>query len=372
MSIPAVALALATGGLVPAGPATVSTANVAADCQWPSVVSYRAGENKCSGILVHPRLIVTAAHCLADAGPGKVRFGEQFQPARRIVDTERCAMHPEYVKTGAPSADLGYCVLVEPEDDIPLTPLTTACENGQLQEGQHAVIVGFGATEQDPHFGTKRYAFTVLDSAVRSDGTVWVGDALVNGCLGDSGGPSFVQRADGTWHALGVLAYGPECGQGPVLYRTLSDRIDWLEAETGFDLAPCLGEGCESIASDPLEQDRSWVDGCEGARVPPPACVPADSPAPDSEGSTTEDDGGSEGSSQSTAAAADDSATGCQCRSSAGPDERAPTAWWGLAILGYFGRRRLSSATRCRGSRAAPDRAASPAPPVPRAGSSRP
>ena len=370
MSPLAVTVALATGGLVPAGPAAVSTANVAAQCQWPTVVSYRAGAHKCSGILVHPELVVTAAHCLADGGPGGIRFGEQFQPARRIVDAERCVMHPDYVETGAPSADLGLCVLAEAVDDIPLTPLTTACEHEQLEAGDLAVIVGFGATEQDPQFGTKRYSFTVLDSHVRSDGTVWVGDAEVNGCLGDSGGPSFIRGSEGTWHALGVLAFGPECGQGPVLYRTLADRIDWLETETGFDLGPCEREGCDPVAADPLEAGRSWVDACEGQRVEPPACAPA--LPPDDDGSSSGDSTGPAESSSSTAEATENAEAGCQCRATDASNERAPTPWWGLFALVYLRPRRLRPATRCRGSRAARDRAASPAPPVPRAGSSRP
>lgn len=114
---------------------------------------------------------------------------------------------------------------------------------------------------------TKRYAFTVLDSDLRSDGTVWVGDAEVNGCLGDSGGPAFVRSPAGTWHALGVLTHGPECGQGPVLYRALFDRIGWLEQETGYDLSPCHdaegawdpGAACGVIAADPLAAGPEWA-----------------------------------------------------------------------------------------------------------------
>ncbi|MCA9704453.1 MAG: trypsin-like serine protease, partial [Myxococcales bacterium] len=221
---PLACLALAAG-LAPPRPVAVSGANVALPCQWPTVVSFRAGDGKCSGTLVHPRVIVTAAHCLVDSSAGGIRFGEQFQPAAMIVDAERCGLHPDYLRSPVPSADVGYCVLQEAVEGIPPTPLLMGCETERLRRGEPAVIVGFGISEQDELFGTKRYAFTVLDSDLRDDGTVWVGDAEVNGCLGDSGGPALVQRPEGTWHAVGVLAHGPACGQGPVLYRSLHDRI---------------------------------------------------------------------------------------------------------------------------------------------------
>lgn len=283
----ALALLAPSGLTAPPRPTAVAEANAAMPCQWPTVVSFRAGEEKCTATLVHPRVIVTAAHCIEASPAGAIRFGEQSQPAAFLVTAERCGIHPEFARTHAPSSDLGFCILEEPVDGIPPTPLLTACETAWLHPGLPAVIAGFGITETDPTFGTKRYAFTVLDSALRSDGTIWVGDAEVNACKGDSGGPVFVQSPAGTWHALGVLTHGPDCGQGPMLYRSLHDRIAWLEAETGFDLSPCHdasgdwapGPACAPIARDPLAVGPSWTDHCAGELVPSPVC-PAGEPEP--------------------------------------------------------------------------------------------
>lgn len=317
----ALLLAWASGLAPPAAPTpptTVAKANAAMPCQWPTVVSFRAGEEKCTGILVHPRVIVTAAHCLEASAAGAIRFGEESQPAAFIIDAERCGIDPEFARTHAPSSDVGYCVLQEGVLGIPPTPPLLGCETAWLHQGMPAVVVGFGITETDPLFGTKRYAFTVLDSELRSDGTVWVGDDEVNACLGDSGGPAFVQSPAGTWHLAGVLTYGPECGQGPMLYRSLHDRIAWLEAETGFDLSPCHdpeggwdpGPACEAIARDPLAQGPSWVDRCAGELAAAPECPPAPS---ETEGN--DDSPGSDASTDDADTLTHDGApSGCACR----------------------------------------------------------
>lgn len=319
---------LASGLAGPPDPVAVSDANAAAPCQWPTVVSYRAGEDKCTGLLVHPEVIVTAGHCVLDSPAGGVRFGEQFQPAAEIIDAARCGVHPDYVATGAPSSDVGYCVLEAPMPGVPPTPILAGCETPWLQAGRPAVIVGFGTTPDDEPFGTKRYAFTVLDSDLREDGTVWVGDAEVNGCFGDSGGPAFVRSPDGTWHALGVLTYGPPCGEGPVLYRALFDRIAWLEAETGRDLTPCHdaegtwdpGPDCGSISADPLAPARTWSEACAGELAEAPRCPEPVAP----EASTTDEPATDSG----VAADTDDEAdAGCSCRTSAPrPGHQVPLA----------------------------------------------
>ncbi|MCX4246122.1 S1 family peptidase [Paraliomyxa miuraensis] len=340
-SIISVALVLAgASGLAPAADrSAIANGNAAMECQWPTVVSFRANEDKCTGILVHPRVIVTAAHCVEHSPAGAIRFGEESQPAAFIVDAERCGFDPEFARTRAPSSDVGYCVLEEAVEDIPPTPLLMGCETAWLHQGMPAVIVGFGITPTNDLFGTKRYAFTVLDSELRSDGTVWVGDQEVNACLGDSGGPAFVQSPAGTWHMAGVLTHGPECGEGPMLYRSLYDRIAWLETETGFDLSPCHaatgewapGPECESIAAAPLAHGPSWAEHCAGELAAAPECPAVDA--------TTGEDGSSESGSSTEADTQADGPRepdGCGCRAHHEP--RGAPAW----LLGLLGLARLS------------------------------
>lgn len=266
---------------VPGG-ARVPEANVADRCQWPTVVSFRAGEEKCTGTLVHPEIVITAAHCVLGGTPERMRFGEDFSPQARSMDVVECWARPEYAIDGDPAQDLAACRLVAPVADVPLTPLLGACETSHaITAGADVALVGFGIPYTGGDFGTKRYAFTRVVEASHDDGTFVAGDATVNGCDGDSGGPALVRLADGTWHVAGVLVWGPECGGGPSRYLSAAHHIEWLEDVTGRDVTQCRddegewdpGPDCRA-ATDPLSVADAWVTWCEGPRVvPDDACV---------------------------------------------------------------------------------------------------
>jgi hypothetical protein len=192
--------------------------------------------------------------------------------------------HPDFLDGGAPAHDIGICRLAEPVQDVPRLPLLVGCEAEVLRPGAEAVIAGFGQADTDAAFGTKRYAFTVVGSELRSDGTVFVGDAVVNGCLGDSGGPAFIRMTDDTWRVAGVLTYGPECGEGVSLYASVPGRIAWLEEASGVDLTPCHDDDgqwaptalCDTIPADPLAIG-TWTNACAGPVVATAAtCEPTD------------------------------------------------------------------------------------------------
>ncbi len=311
--------------IAPAEPQPISGANLADDCQFPGVVSFRAGEELCTGTMVHPQVLVTAAHCIAGGTPATVHFGETHSPYERKIEVARCVPYPEFAETDNATHDLGVCVLERPAEGLALVPLLTQCELAELEPGRVAVIVGYGVAEDGGTFGRKRYAFTTIFDELRDDSTLRVGDGGANGCIGDSGGPALIQLADGSWRAVGVLSRGPGCGAGADTYRVLADRIAWLEDESGFDLSPCVdddgawapGEGCAELDADPRIAGATWLEFCDGPRmVPSPSCVMGAGDSSSSGGSesaatSTGEDGSGE---TTTGAAATPSNEGCGCR----------------------------------------------------------
>lgn len=282
--------------MMPALPLVVSGGELAATCQWPTVAAFRTAENKCTGTLVDPQWVLTAAHCLVGGPPDNIRFGEAYSPYERRVDVAECFSHEAYARGGAPSDDFAVCRLVEPLS-LPPTPLLTACERDGLAMGDPAVMVGFGITEAGEDFGRKRVVSTELAGEPRSDGTIFVGASDVGGCDGDSGGPAFVQLPDGGWRALGVLVYGPDCGAGPSLYKTLTQEDPWLLEAMGGALQPCFDAAptCESIAADPFAPAGDWFDDCTGPLAHRMAsCIQEPETAGDStgEGATTSTNSG--------------------------------------------------------------------------------
>ena len=271
-------------------------------CQFPSSVVMLSWDYPfCTGSLIHPRVVLFAAHCEAAYPTTHVGFGEDASSLARTVPIESCHIVPGYVNTSE-SVDVAFCVLQQAVTDVPIVPVMAGCEVGQMQVGDTVTIVGFGAT--DASFGEfgwenvvgggrKRYTtqtIEVIDTP--NNDLVLLGDNT-GGCPGDSGGPMLVQLADGSWRVAGVAstvhpdAYeqtGEPCGYGTV-YDMAYTQLAWIESASGYDVTPCQTAsgiydpepGCGPFPRTPEALGGTWATGCANDDVvEAPFCSPTD------------------------------------------------------------------------------------------------
>jgi hypothetical protein len=242
-------------------------------CQWPTTVLLSG----CTGTLVHPLIVTTAAHC--GTGHRMATFGETSGMAARRVPIEYCRV---FQTRGSDGTDFAFCKLRTPVTDVPIIPPLMGCEVDILKPGQKVVVAGFGDNnDNNGGFGTKRWVETTLNRPDTGRGAQ-VGGMGKAPCFGDSGGPAFVKLPDGSWRSFGIdsSGTGDSCGAGDIM-AMIYKAVPWIEQQSGIDISPCHdadgtwnpGPNCHSFSLDPLATGRTWANGCAEPALSPPAAT---------------------------------------------------------------------------------------------------
>ena len=268
--------------------------NLATTCQWPTAIML--SPVGCSGTLVHPRVVVTARHCLFNESTGvwtppkSVVLGEHNVFARTVA-VSSCTPHPD--------DDIGFCILAEDVTEIPIVPVMAPCEVSELAVGKAIVEVGFGVTSASgTTYGTKKLINGTIASVPLDQITIDVTAGSQDGeYYGDSGGPLFFQMPDSTWRVVGADCCSPSIIQGSPdprisTYVSVPHHVLWMQEESGLDLTPCHDASgwnptaaCSGFPTNPGSSVGTWDTLCAGEATVAiqPTCqrTPADAGMPD-------------------------------------------------------------------------------------------
>lgn len=169
----------------------------------------------CSGALIAPDIVLSAAHCIASGDVQKVIIPGETPP--RLLGVKRVASHPQFKAQGIQehraSADVALLQLTEPLPD-PKAPWPIGVPRVPVTAGGSFIVVGVGVTTrgEGKSGGTIRSAKLVatgnpgnLQIRLTDPATNNVRQGL-GACTGDSGAPVF-QNQSGSVKIVGVVSW---------------------------------------------------------------------------------------------------------------------------------------------------------------------
>lgn len=238
----------------------------------------------CSAVVVSPRWLITAAHCLPQIN-STVTFGGPHAatgPRVRVAN----AFFPQQSDTEGFFLDRDVCV-VHLQSDAP-NGVTFARVNSNQDKpfgDSYARAVGYGL-KQDPtnpdggipdaddilrqvdipvaqqELCERAYQHELIQANITRD-MVCVGSSGCGPCFGDSGGPLIQFDAKGRPVVMGVVHGGVRCGDGewPAVFTRTSSFLNWMTTR-----------GAQFNVSDDAQQVRA--DGSAVAPSASPSVVP--------------------------------------------------------------------------------------------------
>lgn len=276
-----VALALpAAAAAEPTAQASIVGGRAGSIAEFPFLSFVEAHQGKhgfaCTGTVVAPRVVLTAAHCVESLDHGGLTPANQYALATGVTSPEEAQAENVFRITeahvfpgfdpGTLHGDAGILILDRPTS-APVLPLAGPGDADLYAGGATVQLAGWGLTRynakeepsglrttsmvvQSPYVcNMKTHGYYSPFSPTAQMCTLDLPSKKSGGCFGDSGGPTIGQRPDGTPVELGIISTGDEaCNTKRPNVMTRTDFVatwvsEWIAATESGGPRPALAPG---------------------------------------------------------------------------------------------------------------------------------
>ncbi|HET7588819.1 MAG TPA: serine protease [Solirubrobacterales bacterium] len=226
--------------------------------EFPSLVYIEAVEGKhgfaCTGTVVAPRIILTAAHCVEDIEKGTITPAAAYALSTGVANPRQATADNIFhiVATHVfPGFDPGILhgdaaiLVIDRPTSVPPLSLAGSGDAALYAGGAEAQLTGWGLTKANAKEAPSNLQATTMlvqssnscrkkvkrfyrPYSAEAQVCLLATDRASGGCFGDSGGPAIGRRPDGSPVQLGVTSTGgPECSTGT---PTVLTRVDFISS----------------------------------------------------------------------------------------------------------------------------------------------